>query len=130
MARLNLWREQSDDGKQLLNPTASIQIWSVRPLFSCPLILSCHLWFIPSFRRQRFPYPSNIAFTGRKKVPLQPTGGQQSCQRDVFSTVSPRACSGPPAVSGGRPRIGQSRPAAAPLPPCPGTAGSSAAPGR
>lgn len=40
MAPWNLWCEQADDGKQLVHPTASIQIWSVHPLFTCPFILS------------------------------------------------------------------------------------------
>lgn len=40
MARLNLWCEQADDRKQLINPTASIQIWSIHPLFTFILSLS------------------------------------------------------------------------------------------
>lgn len=40
-----------------------------------------------------------------------------------------QAPSGPPAVSGGTSRIGESQPPAARPPPCPGTAGSYAARG-
>lgn len=40
MARLNLWCGQADNRKQLINPTASIQIWSIHPLFTFILSLS------------------------------------------------------------------------------------------
>lgn len=131
MARLNLWCDSADDRKQLVVPTASIQIWSVQPLSTCPFILplSLHLWFIPSSRHESLLILPTFTSRGtkKKKVPLQSTGGQQSCLREVLPTRSLWAPSGPPAVSVGTSRTGEPRPPAARPPPCPGTAGSYAA---
>lgn len=79
MARLNLWCEQADDRKQLVHPTASIQIGSVHPLFDCPFILSLLSSLVhPFFSSFQLSPPQE----GKKKKPQSsrpPEGSSHVC---------------------------------------------------
>lgn len=126
MAPLDLWCEQKDERQRLWNP-------DLVHLSRYSLVLS-HLSLLLSSLDHPFFWPINPSHPfqfhlhRKKNSPASsPPGGSSAAW--WRSKRSLRAPSGPPAVSAGTSRIGESQPPAARPPPCPGTAGSYATPG-
>lgn len=99
-----------------------------------PVIVLSHLSLLlssldrPVFCPGNPSHPFKFHLHRKKNSPASgPPGGSSAAW--WRSTRSLRAPSGPPAVSAGTSRIGEPQPPAARPPPCPGTAGSYAAPG-
>lgn len=115
--------------RRMSHSGAFIQISSIYPVIVLPhLSLLLSSLDHPVFWPGNPSHPFKFHLHRKKNSPASgPPGGSSAAW--WRSTRSLRAPSGPPAVSAGTSRIGESQPPAARPPPCPGTAGSSGAPG-